>query len=111
VEQREQQLEMDKRNQEAVDLEEKQFQEYARRVIDHCEKGGRNTIPLKKAAREGAGGGLGPVFPGKGGVRPSYMTSDQFGVQMPNYQRGTTDEVKENIFGKGPTSKRLGFVW
>jgi len=92
-------------------VEEKQFQEYARRVIDHCEKSGRNTIPLKKAAREGAGGGLGPVFPGKGGIRPSYMTSDQSGVQMPNYQRGTTDEVKESIYGKGPTSKRLGFVW
>ncbi|KAK2148070.1 hypothetical protein LSH36_518g02010 [Paralvinella palmiformis] len=108
---RDEQLALDKRNEELIGVEEKQFQEYARRVIDHCEKSGRNTIPLKKAAREGAGGGLGPVFPGKGGIRPSYMTSDQSGVQMPNYQRGTTDEVKESIYGKGPTSKRLGFVW
>lgn len=108
---REEQLALDKRNEELIRLEEKQFQEYARRVIEHCERSGRNTIPLKKAAREGAGGGLGPVFPGKGGIRPSYMTSDQSGVQMPNYQRATTDEVKQNIYGKGPTSKRLGFVW
>lgn len=42
------------------------IQEYAAKVIDHADARGRNTYPLKKAAREGAGGGLGPVFPGKG---------------------------------------------
>ena len=41
-------------------------QEYAKRVIDHAEKGGRTTLVLRKAAKEGAGGGLGPQFPGKG---------------------------------------------
>ncbi len=92
-------------------MEEEQFQEYAGKVIDHCQKGGRNVYPLRKAALEGAGGGLGPVFPGKGGVRPSYMTSDQTGVQMPNYKRGTTDDVKKGIYGDGGTDKRLGFVW
>lgn len=35
-------------------------------MIDHAEQRGRNTYALRKAAREGAGGGLGPVFPGKG---------------------------------------------
>jgi len=108
---REEQLAQDKRNQDLVRLEEDQFQEYARKVIDHCEKGGRNVYPLRKAAQEGAGGGLGPVFPGKGGVRPSYMVSDQTGVQLPNYQRETTDETKKNVYGEDPTQNRLGFVW
>ena len=80
-------------------------------VIDHCKKRGRNTIPLRKAAKEGAGGGLGPVFPGKGGVRPSYMVADYTGVQMPNYQRNTTDETKHTIGVEGESNKRLGFVW
>ena len=61
--------------------------------------------------QEGAGGGLGPLFVGKGGIRPSYMSCDQNGVQLPSYQRGTTEEVKEIINGKGNTDKRLGFVW
>ena len=53
----------------------------------------------------------GPQFPGKGGVRPSYMTADQQGVQLPYYQRGTTENTKELINGDGRTDKRLGFVW
>ena len=108
---RELSLDQDRKNQELVQLEEAQFQEYARRVIDHCDRGGRNTIPLRKAAKEGAGGGLGPVFPGKGGIRPSYMVSDKSGVQLPNYQRDTTDGIKKDIYGDGRTDKRLGFVW
>ena len=108
---KEEQLAQDRKNEELLDLEEQQFQEYAGKVISHCKKGGRNVYPLQKAALAGAGGGRGPVFPGKGGVRPSYMVSDQSGVQMPNYQRGTTDEVKHQIYGNGQTNKRLGFVW
>ena len=107
----ERQLDIDRKNQELVEQEETQFQEYARKVIDHCEQGGRNTIPLHNAAREGAGGGLGPQFPGKGGVRPSYMVNDQTGVQLPNYQRDATVSVKKDIYGDGTTGKRLGFVW
>ena len=87
------------------------LQEYATKVITHSEQRGRNVYPLHKAAREGAGGGLGPVFPGKGGVRPSYMAMDHTGVQMPNYQRDTTEETKRTIYGDGQTHKRLGFVW
>jgi len=105
------QLAQDRKNEELLEVEEQQFQEYANKVITHCRKGGRNVYPLQKAALEGAGGGQGPVFRGKGGVRPSYMVQDQSGVQMPNYQRGTTDEVKEGIYGNGCTNKRLGFVW
>lgn len=108
---RQEQLAQDRKNEQLLELEETQFQEYAGKVITHCKKGGRNVYPLQKAALEGTGGGQGPVFKGKGGVRPSYMVNDQSGVQMPNYQRGTTDEIKQQIYGKNNTNKRLGFVW
>jgi len=105
-------LEMDKKNLELLAMEEQQFQEYAKKVIDHCEKGERNTYPLRKAAREGHGGGLGPVFEGKGGIRPSYLVNDYTDVELPHYQRNSTDEVKYSHAGNtGKTSKRLGFVW
>lgn len=105
------QLALDKANVELIEKEEGQFQEYARKVIDHCKAGGRNVYPLEKAAREGAGGGLGPQFPGKGGVRPSYMVQDNSGVQMPHYQRASTNETKKQINGTNPSKNRLGFVW
>lgn len=105
------QLALDKANRELLKKEEDQFQEYASKVIQHCEQGGRNVYPLQKAAKEGAGGGLGPVFPGKGGVRPSYMVQDKSGVQMPCYQRATTEDIKQQIYGKADSKARLGFVW
>lgn len=105
------QLALDKANVELIEREEMQFQEYSRKVIDHCKQGGRNVYPLERAAREGAGGGLGPQFPGKGGIRPSYMVSDKSGVQMPHYQRDSTNETKTQISGKNPSKNRLGFVW
>lgn len=62
---REKALAQDLKNVELLALEEQQFQEYANKVIEHCEKGGRNTYPLKKAAQTGIGGGQGPVYNGK----------------------------------------------
>ena len=58
-------LAQDAKNVELLALEEQQFQEYATKVIDHCEKGGRNTIPLRRAAQVGIGGGQGPVYDGR----------------------------------------------
>ncbi|KAH3715195.1 cilia- and flagella- associated protein 210-like [Dreissena polymorpha] len=110
VEQKQQALALDKANIELLALEEKQFQEYATKVIEHCEKGGRNTYPLRKAAAPGHGGGAGPVFEGKGGIRPSYMVMDKSGKQMPHYQRDSTEETKQNIHDV-ETKKRMGFVW
>lgn len=104
-------LALDQANQALLAVEEEQFQEYAGRVIDHCEKGGRNVYPLRKAAKNGAGGGKGPVFEGKGGIRPSYMVNDKSGKQMPHYQRDSTEETKESIYGPAKSKKRLGFVW
>ncbi|XP_054767748.2 cilia- and flagella- associated protein 210-like [Lytechinus pictus] len=109
---RAEQLEMDKKNIDLLAVEEQQFQEYAGKVIKHCKEGGRNVYPLEKAAREGHGGGHGPVFDGKGGIRPSYLTNDRVGVELPYYQKGSTDEVKYAHIGKpSNTRKRLGFVW
>ena len=107
---KQQNLALDQANMELLAIEEQQFQEYANKVIDHCEKGGRNVYPLRKAAQPGHGGGAGPVFDGKGGIRPSYMVMDKSGKQMPHYQRDSTEETKQNIHDV-QTKKRLGFVW
>lgn len=58
-------LAQDAKNLELLTMEEQQFQEYAGQVIEHCERGGRNTIPLRRAAQVGIGGGQGPVYEGK----------------------------------------------
>jgi len=104
-------LAQDAKNIELLGLEEQQFQEYAQKVIDHCEKGGRNTIPLRRAAEIGIGGGQGPVYEGKGGIRPSYMAKDVRGTQLPTWKNGTTEATKLDIYGEVPTNKRLGFIW
>ena len=96
---------------ELLGLEEQQFQEYATKVISHCEKGGRNVYPLRKAAQPGHGGGAGPVFEGKGGIRPSYMAKDVRGTQLPTWKNGKTEQTKVDIYGDVPTNKRLGFIW
>ncbi|CAG2250811.1 HNRNPABD [Mytilus edulis] len=87
INKKQKELALDRANLELIAMEEEQFQEYATKVIDHCEKGGRNVYPLRKAAQTGAGEGVGPKFEGKGGIRPSYMVSDKTGRQMPHYQR------------------------
>ncbi|XP_075789697.1 cilia- and flagella- associated protein 210 isoform X2 [Pelodiscus sinensis] len=92
---------------------EQEFQAYAKQVIDSESKTARNIYPLLKAAKEGAGGGHGPVYRERGGIRPSYQARDINGTQLPSYNCNTTEEIKElnsydNIQqGKG----RLGFTW
>ncbi|XP_033106191.1 coiled-coil domain-containing protein 173-like [Anneissia japonica] len=109
---RKEQLAMDQKNLDLLAVEEQQFQEYATKVIDHCKKGGRNVYPLVKAAREGHGGGQGPVFEGKGGIRPSYLVQDKSAVELPHYQKGSTEEIKSLHVGQSAnTRNRLGFVW
>ncbi|MGH0147967.1 UNVERIFIED_CONTAM: hypothetical protein FKN15_040968 [Acipenser sinensis] len=97
-------------NSSLIALEEKQFQAYASEVIDSAVKAKRNPYPLRKAARMGFGGGLGPVF---GGLRPSYLAQDITGVELPNYNRSTTQDIKaiydtDNI---QKSRKKLGFTW
>lgn len=97
------------RNTALIVEEENQFQKYAMQVIETARKSERNTFPLLKAARDGIGGGLGPVF---GGLRPSYLVHDESGVEMPSYVSGTTQNIKE--LNETPdfqqSKKRLGFT-
>uniref|UniRef100_H2Z1I5 Trichohyalin-plectin-homology domain-containing protein n=1 Tax=Ciona savignyi TaxID=51511 RepID=H2Z1I5_CIOSA len=96
-----------------LSIEEEQFQEYAEKVIKDAKQKGQNPYPLIKAAQSGAGGGRGPAFEGKGGLKPSYMTADGYGVQMPNRQRSTTESIKSKCESGNAAvaKKRLGFVW
>jgi len=64
---------------------------------------------MEKAAREGQGGGQGQVFPGRGPLRPSYLSVN--GTQLGTTQRYSTDEVKRKLQGEAGTTRRLGFVY
>ncbi|XP_029566959.1 coiled-coil domain-containing protein 173 isoform X2 [Salmo trutta] len=107
---RKQQQDFETKNAELIAVEEKQFQQYAKNVIDTATEAMRNIHPLRKAAREGIGGGLGPIF---GGVRPSYLVQDDTGVQMPNYVGSRSQDVKElnETCDIQQSKKRLGFTW
>ena len=105
-------LDLDKRNADLILAEEDQFQEYANKVISEAKANKRNPYPLIKAAREGPGGGRGPKFEGKQGLRPSYLVCDGTGVQLPNYSTGTVEGSHTKIYGNPAKSmKRLGFTW
>ncbi|XP_075465237.1 cilia- and flagella- associated protein 210 [Ascaphus truei] len=102
-----------KQNETLLAKEEEHFQEYAKEVIDSVTKARRNPYPLKKAAQSGTGGGHGPVYSRRGGIRPSYLVQDTSGVQLPAYQNDTTQHVKE-IYDTGDiqhAKRRLGFTW
>jgi hypothetical protein len=96
--------EYNQRNLDLLHLEEEQFQDYTQKVIDEAKARGGNTKPLEKAAVKGSGGGHGPIFDGKGGVRPSYMAMDSTGVQLPSYHSKSKGVLLD-------TQKRIGFTW
>ena len=109
---REVNLEGDRRNAASLKAEEDQFQEYASKVISEAIANGRNPYPLVKAAQEGPGGGRGPKFEGKQGLRPSYPACDGTGVQLPSYSNATVKGAHTKIYGNpGDSRKRLGFPW
>ena len=109
---REAELDLDKRNEALLRSEEVQFQEYANKIISEAKENGRNPYPLIKASQEGPGGGRGPKYEGKQGLRPSYLVCDGTGVQLPNYHSGTVQGSHTNIYGRPAESmKRLGFTW
>ncbi|KAM9665012.1 cilia- and flagella- associated protein 210 [Trichechus inunguis] len=93
---------------EAIAAEkEKEFQNYAREVIEsESQTTNKYVYPLVKAAQEGPGGGHGPVFVDRGGLRPSYQANDVIGVQLPFYN---SQGSKYNNFQK--SKGRLGFTW
>nr|XP_048281908.1 protein CFAP210 isoform X1 [Myodes glareolus] len=86
---------------------EKEFQKYAKEVIEsESESTKKYTYPLVRAVQEGVGGGRGPPFVGRGGIRPSYQSKDATGVQLPFYN---SQGSKYNDFQK--SKRRLGFTW
>ena len=86
---------------------EKEFQDYAREVIESESESTKKYIyPLVKAVQEGPGGGRGPVLVDRGGLRPSYQANDTTGVQLPFYNSWGS---KYNNFQK--SKGRLGFTW
>ncbi|XP_003405849.1 cilia- and flagella- associated protein 210 [Loxodonta africana] len=92
---------------EAIAVEkEKEFQNYAREVIEsESQSTNKYIYPLVKAVQEGPGGGHGPVFVDRGGLRPSYQTNDVTGVQLPFYN---SHGSKYNF---QRSKQRLGFTW
>ncbi|KAG8510409.1 Coiled-coil domain-containing protein 173, partial [Galemys pyrenaicus] len=85
---------------------EKEFQDYAREVIQfESESTNKYIYPLVKAVQMGPGGGRGPVFTDRGGLRPSYQANDITGVQLPFYN---SHGSKYNNFQK--SKGRLGFT-
>uniref|UniRef100_A0A665VHL9 Trichohyalin-plectin-homology domain-containing protein n=2 Tax=Echeneis naucrates TaxID=173247 RepID=A0A665VHL9_ECHNA len=90
--------------------EENKFHQYSQQVINAASDAQRNIFPLRKAAREGIGGGHGPVF---SGVRPSYLVQDCSGAQMPKYVSGVTQDIKKlhEAVDIQEAKRRLGFTW
>lgn len=101
----------DRAQKDVLAKEEEEFQNYADEVINRAKERKANIYPLVRAARPGAGGGHGPI--NTGGIRPSFISTDSHGVQLPTYQKDSTDDVK-GIYGTtnmGHAKKRFGFVW
>ncbi|XP_074515454.1 cilia- and flagella- associated protein 210 [Sebastes fasciatus] len=98
------------KNAELIAEEENMFQQYSQQLIRAAAEAQRNVFPLCKAAREGIGGGCGPV---SGGVRPSYLVKDRTGAQMPKYVSGATQNIKKlnEAVDIQDAKCRLGFTW
>lgn len=110
--QKEIEIEFEKRQTDHLLVEEDEFQQYAKEIIDQAAKADRNVFPLKAVAAKGAGGGHGPMN-SKTGIRPSFLAADIHGAQMPTFKNELTAEVRRNLEpGSARTAKkRLGFNW
>lgn len=106
-------LENEEKTMALLEFEKREFEKYALEVIETASKKGRNVYPLLKAAQQGIGGGHGPVFVDKGGIRPSYQTKDPLGGSLPNDQIGATEQIKHSNdkCDIDKTKKSLGFIW
>ena len=116
-------------NMDMLKIEENQFQEYTQQVISEANERKAPIYPIQAASKSGAGnyiqtirnisrsiiiflcigGGRGNVFSGKGGVRPSYQTTDSHGIELPSY---AIDSSKLPLSWRiKNTKKRMGFTW
>ncbi|KAF3694880.1 Coiled-coil domain-containing protein 173 [Channa argus] len=107
---RKDEYEFEAKNAELFAEEEDKFQEYSQHLISAAAEAQRNVVPLCKAAREGIGGGLAPVF---SGARPRYLVQDNSGAQMPLYVSGATQDIKNlnEAVDIQEAKRRLGFTW
>uniref|UniRef100_A0A3B4FEP6 Coiled-coil domain containing 173 n=1 Tax=Pundamilia nyererei TaxID=303518 RepID=A0A3B4FEP6_9CICH len=107
---RQQEHEFEVKNAELIAEEENRFQQYSQQIINAAAEAQQNVFPLCKAAREGIGGGSGPVF---SGVRPSYLVQDRTGAQMPKYVSLATQNIKKlhQAVDIQDAKRRLGFTW
>lgn len=120
------QLEHDRQNVQRHKEEEEEFHRYAASVITEAKQRGAPTHVLERAAMTGACGGRGPEFPGKGGIKPNYMTKDKFGTELHSFGpsrilpavngshttgKGKSQRVRGLGQQEGDTKKRTGFVW
>ncbi|XP_032879873.1 coiled-coil domain-containing protein 173 isoform X2 [Amblyraja radiata] len=105
-------LENEAKTMALLEFEKREFEKYALEVIETASKKGRNVYPLLKAAQQGIGGGHGPVFVDKGGIRPN-QTKDPLGGSLPNDQIGATEPIKHSNdkCDIDKTKKSLGFIW
>nr|KAF6449794.1 coiled-coil domain containing 173 [Molossus molossus] len=101
------QLDYCRRTEDLVAEKEKEFQDYAREVIElESESTKKHIYPLVKSVKGGPGSGRGPALTNRGGLRPSYQANDFSGVQLPSYN---SQGSKCNNFQK--SKGRLGFTW
>lgn len=103
-------LENEEKTMALLEFEKREFEKYALEVIETASKKGRNVYPLLKAAQQGIGGGHGPVFVDKGGIRPSYQTKDPLGGSLPNDQIEPIKHSNDKC-DIDKTKKSLGFIW
>ena len=96
-------------NYKMLKQEEEQFQKYSTNLIGQVKKqDNTNIYPLLKAAQSGGGGGHGPIYEGKGGIRPSFQVVDATAIEMPSYIPHT--QGPRRGWRRGETQKRLGFT-
>ncbi|CAI7992319.1 Coiled-coil domain-containing protein 173 [Geodia barretti] len=93
--------ELSNRNQQLLELEQRQFRDYADVVISEARARGGNTQVLEKSAMLGAGGGSGPAVTG---LQPSYKATDSTAVELPSYQPKSSATPAN-------TQRRIGFTW
>ncbi|XP_070694759.1 cilia- and flagella- associated protein 210 [Pempheris klunzingeri] len=107
---RKEEREFEVMNAQFIAEEETQFQHYSQSVIGAAAEAQRNVFPLCKAAKEGIGGGLGPI---SCGLRSSYLVQDRTGAQIPKYVSGATQNIKKlnEAVDIEEAKKRLGFTW
>lgn len=95
-------------NDRMLNLEEEQFQQYAKNLIEKEQAAGRKNVhPLREAARAPPGCvGLGPVLPG----RTNYLQGDVAQLLQPD-PGNQADDQNEKLSKLDRTKKRMGFTW